>query len=72
METLSQVKKKTPHLKRMSPKRKRKEEEIMISLPTTQCLLITIICLALPLILSYPLVKLPILMELVITNRSIT
>jgi hypothetical protein len=51
--------------------KKRKEEEIAISLPTTQCLLITIICLALPLILPYPLANLPILMELVITNGSI-
>jgi hypothetical protein len=55
----------------MSPKRKRKKEEIVISLPAIQCLLITIICLALPLILPYPLAKLPILMELVITNGSI-
>jgi hypothetical protein len=62
--------KKTPHLKRMSPK-KRKEEEIAISLPTTQCLLTTIIYLALPLILPYPLAKLAILIELVITNGSI-
>jgi hypothetical protein len=52
-------------------KRKRKEEEIAIRLPTTQCHLIIIIGLALPLILSYPLTKLPILMELVITNGSI-
>jgi hypothetical protein len=51
--------------------RKGKEEKIMISLPTSQYLLITIICLALPLILLYPLAKLPILMELVITNGSI-
>jgi hypothetical protein len=65
------VKNQTPHLKRMSPKRKRKEEEIMIDLPITQCLLIIIIFLALPLILSYLLTKLPILMELVITNESI-
>jgi hypothetical protein len=36
----------TPRLKGKSPKRGRKEEEIMISLPTTQCLLITIICLS--------------------------
>jgi hypothetical protein len=50
---------------------KGKEEKIMISLPTSQYLLITIICLALPLILPYPLAKLPILMELVITNGSI-
>jgi hypothetical protein len=55
----------------MSPKGKRKEEEIMISLPTTQYLLITIICLALPLTLPYPLTKPPILMKLVIINGSI-
>jgi hypothetical protein len=65
------LKKKTPHLKRKSPKSERNEEEITISLPTTQCLLITIICLALPLILPYPLAKLPILMELVIIDGSI-
>jgi hypothetical protein len=65
------VKKKTPHLRRMSAKRKRKEEEIAISLPTTQCVLITTICLALPLMLPCPLAKLPILMDLVITNGSI-
>jgi predicted RNase H-like nuclease (RuvC/YqgF family) len=52
-------------------KKKRKEEEITISLLTTQCLLITIICLALPFILPYLLAKLLILMELVITNGSI-
>jgi hypothetical protein len=65
------VKKKTPHSKRKSPNRGRKEEEITISLPTTQYLLITIICLALPLILPYMLAKLPILMELIIINESI-
>jgi hypothetical protein len=54
-----------------SPKRGTKEEEIMISLPITQCLLITILCLALPLILSYPFAKLHILMELIIINGSI-
>jgi hypothetical protein len=58
------------YLKRMSPKRE-KGKEIVISLPTTQCLLITIICLALPLILLYLLTRLLILMELVITNGSI-
>jgi hypothetical protein len=52
-------------------KKGKKEEEITTSLPTTQCLLITIICLPLPLILSYPLAKLHILMELVIINGSI-
>jgi hypothetical protein len=65
------VKKKTPHLKKKSPKRERKEEEITISLSTTQCLLITIIYLAIPLILSYPLAELPISMELIIINESI-
>jgi hypothetical protein len=64
------VKKKTPHLKKKSPKRERKEEEITISLSTTQCLLITIICLAIPLILSYPLAELPISMELIIINEA--
>jgi hypothetical protein len=71
-EALPQAKKKTPHLKRKSPKGGRKEEEIMIRLPTTKCLLITIICPALPLILTYPLAQLPILMELIIINGSIT
>jgi hypothetical protein len=49
----------------------RKEEEITISLPITQCLLITIIWLALPLILPYPLAKLHVLMELIIINGSV-
>jgi hypothetical protein len=71
MEAPPQAKKKTPHSKRKSPKRGRKEEEILISLPTTQCLLIIIICLALPLTLPYMLAKLPILMKLVIINGSI-
>jgi hypothetical protein len=62
---------KTPHLKRMSPRKGRKEETITISLPITQCLSIMIICLALPLTLLYPLAKLPTLMELVIINGSI-
>jgi hypothetical protein len=62
---------KTSHLKRMSPRKKRKEETIVIMLSITQCLLIMIICLALPLTLSYPLAKLPTLMELVIINGSI-
>jgi hypothetical protein len=61
----------TPHLKRMSPKKGRKKETIMISLPITQCLLIMIICLALPLILPYPLAKLTTLLELIIINESI-
>jgi hypothetical protein len=55
----------------MSPRKKRKEETIVIMLSITQCLLIMIICLALPLTLSYPLAKLPTLMELVIINGSI-
>jgi hypothetical protein len=49
----------------------RKQEKISISLPITQCLLITILSLALPLILPYPLAKLPVLMELIIINGSI-
>jgi predicted RNase H-like nuclease (RuvC/YqgF family) len=52
-------------------KKGRKEEEIMISLPIIQCLLITIICQALPLILPYQLAKLHVLMELIIINGSI-
>jgi hypothetical protein len=55
----------------MSTRKGRKEETITISLPITQCLSIMIICLAPPLTLLYPLVKLPTLMELVITNGSI-
>jgi hypothetical protein len=55
----------------MSPRNGRKEETITISLLITQYLSIMIICLALPLTLSYPLAKLPTLMELVITNKSI-
>jgi hypothetical protein len=62
---------KTPHLKRMSPRKRRNEETITISLPITQCLSIMIICLTLLLTLPYPLAKLHTLMELVITNRSI-
>jgi hypothetical protein len=52
-------------------KEEKKEEETMISLPITHCILITIICLALLFILSYPLAKLHILMELIIINGSI-
>jgi hypothetical protein len=62
---------KTPHLKRMSPRKGRKEETIVISLPITQCPSIMIICLALPLTLPYLLVKLHTLMEFVIINGSI-
>jgi hypothetical protein len=52
-------------------KKRRKEEEISISLLITQCLLITIVCLAVSLTLPCPLTKLPVLMELIIINRSI-
>jgi hypothetical protein len=58
-------------MKRMSPRKGRKEETIVISLPITQCLSIMIICLSLPPTSPYPLVKLPTLMELIITNGSI-
>jgi hypothetical protein len=62
--------KKTPQMKRISPEKGRKEETIAINLPITQCLSIMIICLALPLTLSYSLAKLHTLIELVI-NGSI-
>jgi hypothetical protein len=62
---------KTPHLKRISLRKKRKEETIMISISITQCLSIMIICLELPLTLSYPLAKLPTLIELIIINGCI-
>jgi hypothetical protein len=52
-------------------KKGKKGIKITISLPITQCLSIIIICLALPLTLSYPLAKLHTLMELVIINESI-
>jgi hypothetical protein len=52
-------------------KKGKKEETITISLPITQCPSIMIICLALPPTPPYTLVKLPTLMELVITNGSI-
>jgi hypothetical protein len=65
------VKKKTPHMNRISPRKGRKEETIVINPSITQCLSIMIICLVLPLTLSYPLAKPPILMELVIINGSI-
>jgi hypothetical protein len=42
-ETLPQAKKKIPHMKRMSRRKRRKEETIVISLPITQYLLIMII-----------------------------
>jgi predicted Zn-dependent peptidase len=65
------VNKKTPHIKRKTPKKERKEETITISLPITQCPSIMIIWLALPPTPPYLLAKLHILMELVITNGSI-
>jgi hypothetical protein len=65
------VKKKTPHMKRKTPRKGRNEETITISLPTTQCPSIMIICLTLLPTPPYPLAKLSTLMELVITNGSI-
>jgi hypothetical protein len=65
------VKKKTPHMMRKNRRKGRNEETIVISLPITQCPSIIIICLALPPTPPYPLVKLPTLMEPVITNESI-
>jgi hypothetical protein len=58
-------------MKRKTPRKERKEETITIRFPITQCLSIIIICLALPPTPSDPLTKLPILMELVITNGRI-
>jgi hypothetical protein len=58
-------------MKRMSTRKEKKEETIMISLHKTQSLSIMIIYLALPLTLPYPLAKLLTLMELVITNEII-
>jgi hypothetical protein len=52
-------------------KKGRKEGTSTIRLPITLCLLITITCLALPLILPYPFAKLPVLMGRTITNGSI-
>jgi hypothetical protein len=54
-----------------SKKGKKEKKTIAINLRITQCPSIMIICLALPPIPLYPLIKLPTLMELVITNRSI-
>jgi hypothetical protein len=65
------MKNKTPHMKRKTQRKERKKETIVISLPITQCHSIMIICLALPPTPPYPLVKLPTLMELAITNGSI-
>jgi hypothetical protein len=58
-------------MNRKTPRKGREEETIVISLLITQCPSIMIICLALPPIPPYSLVKLPTLMELVITNGSI-
>jgi hypothetical protein len=58
-------------MKRKTPRKERKEETIMISLPITQYPSIIIICLALPSTPPYPLAELPTLKELVITNESI-
>jgi hypothetical protein len=52
-------------------KKGKKKKTIAINLRITQCPSIMIICLALPPTPLYPLTKLPTLMELVITNRSI-
>jgi hypothetical protein len=65
------VKKKTPHMKRKTPRKGREEETIAINLSITQCPSIMIICLALPATAPYPFAKLSTLMELVITNGSI-
>jgi hypothetical protein len=59
-------------MKRKTPRKGRKEETIMINLSIIQCPLIMIMCIALPPTPPYPLAKLPTLMELVITNGSIT
>jgi hypothetical protein len=67
----SSSKEETPDMKRMSPRKGRKEETIVIRLPITQCISIMIICLELSLTSPYPLAKLSILMELVITNGNI-
>jgi hypothetical protein len=69
--TPPQVKMTTPHSKIKSPIKGGKEETRMISLFITLCLSITIICQILPLTLSYPLKRHPILMGRTITNRSI-
>jgi hypothetical protein len=59
-------------MKRKTPRKGRKEETITINLPIIQCPSIMIMCIALPPTPPYPLAKLPTLMELVITNGSIT
>jgi hypothetical protein len=56
---------------RKSLRRGGKEGTSMIRLPITLCLLITITCLTLSLILPYPLAKVPISMGQTITNESI-
>jgi hypothetical protein len=58
-------------MKRKTPRKERKGETIMISLPITQCSSIIIICLALPSTPPYPLAELSTLKELVITNENI-
>jgi hypothetical protein len=70
-EALPQVKK-TPHRKRKTLRKVRKEETIVISHLITQCPSIMIICLELLPTPPYPLAKLHTLMGLVITNGSIT
>jgi hypothetical protein len=61
----------TPHFKRKSPTKGRRKGKSSISPLITLCLLTTITCLVLPLILPYPLAKLHILMGLTIINGSI-
>jgi hypothetical protein len=58
-------------MKRKTPRKRREEETIAISLHITQYLSIMTICLTLPPTPPYPLAKLLTLMELVITNGSI-
>jgi hypothetical protein len=62
---------KTATLMRKSSRRGGKEGTSTIRLPITLCLLITITCLARPLILPYPLEKLPVWMGQTITNGNI-
>jgi hypothetical protein len=57
--------------KKRSPTRGGREKESTISLLTTLCLLITIICLASPLILSCLLARPLVLMRQIITNENI-
>jgi hypothetical protein len=60
-----------PNMKMMPPTKQRKIRKSTISPPIMLCLLTTIACLAPQLILSYPLERLLILMELTIINESI-